>query len=75
MKTTTMRRTRNSSIRQDMEANAHSYNRYLTKEYLRTLNLIGALRNTHPLDRRDFARALNQAGKLSDRNLKLFTRN
>jgi len=71
--TQTMRRTKNASIRQDMEANARACNRFLTKESLRKLSLIGVLRNVHPLDRVDFARKLNLANKLSDHNLKCFT--
>jgi len=68
----TMRRTKNTSIRQDMESNARACNRFLTKEYLRKLNFVGLLRNVHPIDRKDFARKLNQAGKLSMEDLKLF---
>ena len=62
----TMRRTKNLSTRQNMEINAWGHNKYLTKKYRKRLNLIGLLRNIHPMDRGDFARKLFKEGKISE---------
>ena len=60
-----MKTTKASTTRQKMEVNAHNYNKYLTPAHLKALDLISVLRNTHPIDRKDFARDLHNEGKIS----------
>ena len=61
-------------LRKEMEANAQSYNKYLTARHLRACTDHELLRFTHPGDRPGFASKLQQEGRITENQAKKFTR-
>lgn len=49
-----------------MILNDQAHNRFLPDEHLRKLTTLEVLRNTHPMDRVDFATKLHNLGKITD---------
>ncbi len=56
-----MKKTEKSSLKKEIYTHIHSYNRYLTTDYLDTLNWVGLLRNCHPIEREHFMKHLERA--------------
>ena len=70
--TTTMKRTRATSARQDAEANAASYNKILTRDHLHNLDPMQLLRNTHPIERPVFTKRFLDKHLISEHEARLF---